>query len=765
MPKQNNKDRNITLRKLRPRKKAVPPQLTPPEDSDDYISIEEEEEENDEMDEDDNSESEDIETSDCETEDGSFIDDSEADKGNVVFFDNNITFGKTPYMMIPITSENFLDEDESEGTEESLEKKPKTSKEVLANILLNEKLVKEYDDLNMDLSLDLRQQILLLDVNVEIKSSILRKYDFMVNTSSTDSDRSKFMAWTRDVLQLPFNKNTPFHVTMENGPVEIKTYLDNTKDVLDKSVSGHDNAKEEIVDYIARMISNPNGKGNIIALCGDKGTGKCHGKGTMIRMADFTLKAVEEVVIGDELLGDDLTPRTVESICSGWDEMYKINQSNGLPYVVNGVHPLCLKMSSLPSMDYDDRTSSFVLCWLNKFRLAQKVVPIKNINAAYTIWNSLKKVEDTIDMPVNDFLKLSPSVVSQMQGFNASLLHIFWDQLIKVLTPTDEVDHMEITKEDILLGHACGLLFTGPTSVYKSGLSDAIKSNDYKLVSTDVIHSDISITKLGLGQYFGFEISGNHRYVLADGTVTHNTRLIKRGVAAALERPFHVINMGGLTDASVLTGHSSTYVGATYGRISEILISSKVNNPIIYLDELDKVQSDNRERGSEVYKVLLSLLDEEQASEFHDAYFGGIKIDLSKVLWVVSMNTIETVDPILLDRLKIINIKPLDIEKKVEIVSKYILPELMDMVGMELKDISIPDTTIRHVISKTNEQGCRQLKKKIETIIQKLNTQRITGTGIYLEAVDSSVLVTSELADKCLKSNELGTTSFYNMYT
>jgi len=700
----------------------------------------------------------------------------------VVYFNRNLSFGKTAYILIPMTNDSLdvldaLEDEDEEEEEEDYDsddtdssckpKKQKTDKHVLAKIKENQKLVQAYNETDKDMTLDLRQQILLLDVNVQVKSGILNKYDTTMLSASSDSDRNKFLSWTKDLLRLPFNKTIPFPLTLDMGALRIREYLSDTKKVLDRSVAGHDNVKDEILDYIARMVSNPNGKGNILALCGDKGTGKCHGKGTLVRMADYSLKAVETIQVGDLLLGDDLTPRTVESVCTGQDQLYKVSQSNGLSFVANGVHPLCLKVPKLPSLMYNDVSSSFVFRYIDEEKSLpmRKDVPIHRVGQAQHLWKHIRETEGVVHIPIQEHLQMPSNISSQFKGYRVDLLHILWDKLVKVITPTDDLDTFTIDKASVATGYACGLVFLESTLVFKKGLSNAVEMNDYKIVDKSTVYSTVTISRLGMGEYFGFEISGNHRYLLHDGTVTHNTRLIKKGVAAALNRPFGAINMGGLTDSSILTGHSATYIGATFGRISEILISSKVNNPVIYLDELDKIQSQEKERGSDVYKVLLSLLDEEQSSEFHDDYFGGINLDLSKVLWVVSMNSTEKVDPILLDRLKVINIKALDTPRKVEIVSNYILPELMELVGMNMEDIIVPEDTIRHVIAKTDEPGCRQLKKKMETIVQKLNTQRITETGVYQDNHQGVITVTTALADSCLKSNELNRPDFSHIYT
>lgn len=395
-----------------------------------------------------------------------------------------------------------------QGTSSFRERKPspttlklKTAKEEL------QKYLDENEDLKIK-NLPIKDQILLTDLDVASKALILKKLEDVQNNKSS-FDSNKFQLWVKDILRLPMNKIRPLPVTIESGPVEVRQFLEKARKKLDNAIAGQDNAKEEIMDYIARMISNPNSRGNVLALLGNKGVGK--------------------------------------------------------------------------------------------------------------------------------------------------------------------------------------------------------------------------------------------------------TRLVRKGLSEALDRPFHVINLGGLQDPQVLEGHSPSYSGAVYGRFAQILISSQCSNPIIYLDEIDKVTSNASEKAAQVHRVLTHVLDEEQNHEFYDEYFSGIKIDLSKVLFIASLNNIEDVDPILRDRLKIIKVKDLDMPTKLVIVKDYILPELCKDIGFPEDLIVFTDDVIRYIIQmKTDEEeGCRQLKKNIETILQRLNTQRITSLGIFEKGKEKgSIKITESLVNDLLKGYE-----------
>ena len=246
---------------------------------------------------------------------------------------------------------------------------------------------------------------------------------------------------------------------------------------------------------------------------------------------------------------------------------------------------------------------------------------------------------------------------------------------------------------------------------------------------------------------------------LTGGPGVGKTRLVRKGIAEALGRPFHVLNLGGMNDVHVLTGHDLTYTGAKYGRFAQILIQSQCENPVIYLDEIDKVQSGN-DKGMEIFRVLTHVLDEEQNHEFYDEYFSNVSIDLSKILFVASLNNPDDIEGILRDRLKLIKVNDLTSIEKIEISKDYILPELCEQVAMPLSVLQMDDDIIRYVIrNKTEDEGgCRQLKRKWETIVQKVNTQRITKTGVFRSS--EKIVLTEDIVNELLKNADYKATKF-----
>ena len=207
------------------------------------------------------------------------------------------------------------------------------------------------------------------------------------------------------------------------------------------------------------------------------------------------------------------------------------------------------------------------------------------------------------------------------------------------------------------------------------------------------------------------------------------TSLAKKGLSLCLQdakgcaRPFAFIAIGGSCNGSTLNGHNYTYVGSTWGRIVDILMEKKCMNPIIFIDELDKVSQ--TEHGRDIVSILTHLTDPAQNEEFQDKYFSGININLSKALIIFSYNNPGAIDPILLDRIHRIKFKQLTLEDKLIIVKKYILPELYENIGLH-NIIHFDDDIIKYIIEKyTLEAGVRKLKENLFEIISEINLKML----------------------------------------
>mgnify|MGYP003387492863 CR=1 FL=1 len=222
------------------------------------------------------------------------------------------------------------------------------------------------------------------------------------------------------------------------------------------------------------------------------------------------------------------------------------------------------------------------------------------------------------------------------------------------------------------------------------------------------------------------------------------TSIIKNGLSQCLidenknPRPVGFIPLGGSSNASSLVGHGYTYQGSSWGRIVDILMDSSIMNPILMFDELDKVSK--TECGKEVISILTHLTDTTQNKEFYDKYFEGVALDVSKSLMIFTFNNRNDIDPILLDRMTIIETKPLTLNDKLIITDKHLLPSIYKSLNLE--NISISNKIITEIIhTYTREAGVRQLKKIMESLCQELNLRKIltSSTGSNLKITNSFI--------------------------
>lgn len=190
-----------------------------------------------------------------------------------------------------------------------------------------------------------------------------------------------------------------------------------------------------------------------------------------------------------------------------------------------------------------------------------------------------------------------------------------------------------------------------------------------------------------------------------------------KSVAEALGRDYARISLGGLHDEAEIRGHRRTYIGAMAGRIIAALEKTESNNPVIVLDEIDKVSKDIKGDPS---AALLEVLDPEQNSRFHDNYI-DIDYNLSDILFIATANTLDSISTPLLDRMELLEVSGYIAEEKLEIAKRHLLPKALYDLGFETDDVNITDDGFRFIIGRyTKESGVRQLDKTIRRLLRRL---------------------------------------------
>jgi ATP-dependent Lon protease len=247
------------------------------------------------------------------------------------------------------------------------------------------------------------------------------------------------------------------------------------------------------------------------------------------------------------------------------------------------------------------------------------------------------------------------------------------------------------------------------------------------------------------------------------------TSIVKDGISKILNRPFAFIPLGGATDSSYLEGHSFTYEGSTWGKIVQILMDSKVMNPVIYFDELDKISE--TPKGEEIVSILTHLTDTTQNMEFHDKYFSDIHFDMSKCIFIFSYNDETKINPILRDRMYRIYAKGYDRKEKTIIARDYLLPKIRQEVNFSPDEIVLSDEVIGYVIEKFGgtEAGVRNLKRYLEIIHTKLNLCRLMKPGTKLFDNNTVIklsypfTVTPEIINKLITQKDQNNNQFMHM--
>jgi len=220
--------------------------------------------------------------------------------------------------------------------------------------------------------------------------------------------------------------------------------------------------------------------------------------------------------------------------------------------------------------------------------------------------------------------------------------------------------------------------------------------------------------------------------------------LLAKSISQALNIPLSIVGLGGMSDAADLIGHSFTYAGAQYGMIIRQMIRAGNWRCVMFFDEVDKVSK--RNDTNEIYNTLIHITDPIMNQHFQDRFYSSsIDFDLSGVLVVFSYNSSEKLDPILLDRIKEIEISAYSLQDKISIAKNYIMKELCQTVGFERSKIIISDAIFQYIIENyTVEAGVRELRRKLEQILLKMNIDRLYMKGPFKKLLHKKYLAEHE---------------------
>ena len=209
-----------------------------------------------------------------------------------------------------------------------------------------------------------------------------------------------------------------------------------------------------------------------------------------------------------------------------------------------------------------------------------------------------------------------------------------------------------------------------------------------------------------------------------------------KSIASALKRKYVRMSLGGVHDEAEIRGHRKTYIGAMPGRIMEGIKRSGVSNPVIVLDEVDKLAKDY---GGDPASALLEVLDPEQNSTFTDHYM-NVPYDLSNVLFVCTANSLDTIPEPLLNRMEVINFSGYTAVEKYQIARRHLLPKALDAMGIKKNALKVTDGAIRRIIDEyTMESGVRDLKKLINTLCRTAAVQLVKNEGTTLTVTKTNL--------------------------
>lgn len=595
--------------------------------------------------------------------------------------------------------------------------------------------------------LSLKEQILLLDSNDEIKSVLLahlKEIELMELSMSEETHKHK--RWLTTALSLPYNKLYKDVANRKVGDI-----ISHVKKELDKNLYGMDKVKEQLLLFLNSKLRHEGMKGCSIGLIGPPGVGKCLDPDTDVLTWKKGIVKAKHIKEGDLLVGDDMSPRRVLSICNGKDEMFEIRTSYDYSYVVNKPHILTCKykgkvvdisVEELLKLSEEDRHNYTSFRCIAEFEEKPTTLDPYEAGKLYHYTDKIK-IEEYM---FNSKRKRLQFMFGMIENYPKSM-----GSTVKItLAKHKRKNLVWITRS---LGMQSDITDYGVEIYDDNDVSDV----------NNTLSGTFKIIPKGIGKYVGFTIDGNRRFLLGDTTVTHNT-MIARTLSDALSFPFEQISFGGVSGSEFLLGHDYTYIGSKPGEIAKSMIRMKYKNGILFFDEFEKVSS-----KKDIISTLLHITDFTQNHEFRDNYLSEVKIDLSNVWFIYSMNNLPE-DPALRDRLFLIEVPGYSTTEKINILIDYLLPKALSNIGLDKNQVLCTPEVAKIVIKNSNEtEGIRTLERTIKDIINKIHflvtNKDATWTSFYCKQIsDYPVTLTREMLNCFMKEEAPKNQSYLHMY-
>ncbi len=277
-----------------------------------------------------------------------------------------------------------------------------------------------------------------------------------------------------------------------------------------------------------------------------------------------------------------------------------------------------------------------------------------------------------------------------------------------------------------------------PWGVYSTDLLDVAKAR--RVLNRD--HHGLEDVKSRILEFIGVaKLTGSVEgsIICLIGPPGVGKTSLGRGVAEALGRKFFRFSLGGMRDEAEIKGHRRTYIGALPGKVMQAIRNVGTANPVIMLDEIDKVGASFR---GDPASALLEVLDPEQNRAFRDHYL-DVPFDLSKVLFIATANVPDTIPGPLLDRMEVIRLSGYILEEKLAIAKRHLLPRLLERTGLTRAELRFKDSAIRALINgHAREAGVRALEKAIGSCMRKVATRRAEGGDDVLTVIDPAAVET-----------------------